>query len=42
MGVQNANRPMADNKQTQYEEEVKKHNVHFTGKKDSKTCKKQS
>ena len=41
-GVQNANKPMADNKQTQYEEEVKKHNVHFTGKKDSKTCKKQS
>lgn len=39
-GVQNANRPMADNKQTQYEEEVKKHKAHFTGKIETKTCKK--
>ena len=33
---------MADKKQAEYEKEVKEHNVHFTGKKDSKTCKKQS
>ena len=31
---------MADNKKTQYEQEVNDHKVHFTGKKDSITCKK--
>ena len=38
--VQNANRPMADNKKTQYEQEVNDHKVHFTGKIETITCKK--